>query len=76
MSEQQWKQELRGAAVDMERELERAITYINDRIVPAVRRETQGVLRSLAVEMRRAADHLEGKPIGAAPTGEQGRSRP
>lgn len=52
---------LRGVFAQAEQECKRAVAYVNDRVVPEVRREGGQAMAVLAVEMRRVADKLEGR---------------
>jgi hypothetical protein len=52
---------------DMADELRRAVNYVDRVIVPEVRRETGGALRSLARHMDRWADSLDPDHAGGRP---------
>ncbi len=43
----------------MEEEVRRVIAYLNDRVVPQVRRESSTALRAAAEQLRRLAEQLE-----------------
>ena len=55
-TETSWMRELRGA----EREWQRGIGFVNDRVVPAVRASLVHVLRASGLELARLADTLDG----------------
>jgi trans-2-enoyl-CoA reductase len=77
-----WEQQLRDAAVRVEEDLRRVVTYINDEVVPDIRRDGSQALRAAAAELqklaqrmddRRAAPHGEGPP---APAPEKDKPQP
>ena len=53
------EQRLRDAATSVESEVKRLITYINDEVVPDVRRNGSAALRSAAAEIDRLASRME-----------------
>lgn len=58
----------------IEMELRHAIAYINDAVVPQVRRESISAMRDLADTLRNLADRMErqqSRPPGSAPKGPQ-----
>lgn len=59
VEQRSWEAELRGAAAEAEHELQRVVSYVNDKVVPEVRSRTAGALHSIAGELRRLADHLD-----------------
>ena len=54
----QWKRGLRDLAVRVEEEAVRSTAYVNDRIVPAMRREA---LHETAIELRQVAGRWEAR---------------
>lgn len=44
---------------DLEEDLKRIITYLNDRVVPEVRENSSKALRAAAEQLNRLASHLE-----------------
>ncbi len=54
-----FEQRLRDAATSVESEVKRLITYINDEVVPDVRRNGSAALRSAAAEIDRLAGRME-----------------
>jgi hypothetical protein len=50
---------LRDAGKDVEAELQRLITYMNDEVVPQVRRGSSAALRAVAGQLGRLAESLE-----------------
>ena len=57
-----WEQ----AAIEIETEVRRVVEFVEDRIVPRARRDEEKVLRRIAEEMTRWADHLHDPPSGDA----------
>lgn len=57
--QQQMEREIREATSSAEQHLGRAIAYVNDQVVPEVRRSGFEALRTAAVELRRLASRLE-----------------
>jgi trans-2-enoyl-CoA reductase len=54
-----WEQQLREAASRAEEELRRVVTYINDEVVPDIRRNGSQALRAAAVELQRLAQRMD-----------------
>ena len=54
-----WEQQLREAAVRAEEELRRVVTYINDEVVPDIRRNGSVALRAASVELQKLAQRME-----------------
>jgi hypothetical protein len=50
---------LRAAAAHVEEDLRRVANYINDEVVPDVRRNSSDALRTAADELRKLAERLE-----------------
>ncbi len=44
---------------DLDKEAERLITYLNDEVVPAVRKHSTRALRTAARELARFADYMD-----------------
>jgi hypothetical protein len=66
-----WEQQVRDAALRVEEDLRRVVAYINDQVVPDIRRDGSQALRAAAAELqklaqrmddRRTAPHSEGPP--------------
>lgn len=60
-----WKQ----TAQEIEAEVRRVLEFVEERIVPRARRDGEKVLRRIAEELNRWADHLHDPP-SATPPGE------
>jgi len=54
-----WEQQLREAAARAEEEVRRVVSYINDEVVPEVRRNGSEALRAAAVELQKLAQRMD-----------------
>jgi hypothetical protein len=54
-----WEQQLRDAAVHLETDLKNVVKYLNDEVVPEVRRNGSEALRAAAVELHRLAERMD-----------------
>lgn len=54
-----WEQRLRAAGANLEEEVRRAITYLNDDVVPEVRRGGSEALRVAAAELHKLAQKMD-----------------
>jgi hypothetical protein len=54
-----WEQQLREAAARVEEDLRQVVTYINDEVVPDIRRNGSQALRDAAVELQKLADRMD-----------------
>jgi hypothetical protein len=54
-----WEQQLRDAAAHLETDLRNVVTYINDEVVPEVRRNGSEALRAAAVELHKLAQRMD-----------------
>ena len=52
------------AAREVEAEVKRVLDFVEERVVPRARRDGEKVLRRVAEELRRWADHLHDPPPG------------
>lgn len=59
---------LRDIAKDAEAELRRLATYINDEVVPDVRRNGSVALRAVSAELQRLAERIEESKSHTPPT--------
>ena len=62
-----WEGRLRGAADQVEDDLRRLVTYLNDEVVPEVRRSGSEALRAAAAELHRLAQRIDERNGGAPP---------
>ena len=64
-----WEQQLKEAAARAEEELRRVVTFINDEVVPEVRRNGSHALRAAAEEMQKLAQKMDDPRAAADPAG-------
>jgi hypothetical protein len=60
-SGQPWEERLHQAGNRLEDEVRRVIQYINDEVVPEVRRNGSSALRTAAAELEKLANHMDRK---------------
>jgi hypothetical protein len=61
-----WEEKLHDASVRVEDELRRVISYINDEVVPEVRKNGSVALRAAAEQMQRLAQKMDEHSRAAA----------
>jgi len=54
-----WEQQLREAATHLEDDLRRFAGYVNDEIVPDIRRNSSEALRAAAAELHKLAQRMD-----------------
>jgi len=54
-----WEQQLRDAAAHLETDLKNVVKYINDEVVPEVRRNGSEALRAAAAELHKVAQRMD-----------------
>ena len=54
-----WEQQLREAASRAEEEMRKVVTYINDEVMPEVRRNGSVALRAAADQMHKLAEKMD-----------------
>jgi hypothetical protein len=54
-----WEQQLRDAATHLETDLKSVVKYINDEVVPDVRKNGSEALRAAAAELHRLAQRMD-----------------
>jgi len=59
MPDHPWESKLREAAVHVEEDLKRAVGYINDEVMPEVRRNGSSALKAAAAELARLAKKMD-----------------
>ena len=62
-----WEERLRDAANHVESDLKKLVTYLNDEVVPDVRRNGSVALRAAATELQRMAERMDRANGEAAP---------
>lgn len=60
-----WEQQLRDAAVRVEEDLRRVVTYINDQVVPDIRRDGTQALRAAAEQLQKLAQRMDDRRAAA-----------
>jgi glutamyl-tRNA reductase len=58
-NEKAWETRIRGAAAQVEAEVQKVIQYINDEVVPDVRKNGSEALRMAAQELQRLAERMD-----------------
>ena len=58
-SKRPWEQQLKDAAAHLETDLKNVVKYINDEVVPEVRRNGSEALRAAAVELHKLAQRMD-----------------
>ncbi|MGA1982686.1 MAG: hypothetical protein ABSG84_09430 [Acidobacteriaceae bacterium] len=72
-----WEQQLREGIARAEEELHRALTYINDEVVPEVRRNGSDALRAAAVELQKLAQRMDDhRAAGSTPPAAKDKPKP
>jgi len=54
-----WEQRLNEAAAHMDQDVRRLVAYLNDEVVPEVRRNGTDALRAAARELNRIAERMD-----------------
>jgi hypothetical protein len=74
-----WEQQLREAATHVEDDVRRVVTYINDEVVPDIRRNGSQALRAAAEELQKLAQRMEDRHATASsrsPEAEKDKPQP
>jgi hypothetical protein len=58
-SKRPWEQQLRDAAAHLETDLKNVVKYLNDEVVPEVRRNGSEAMRAAAAELHRLAQRMD-----------------
>jgi trans-2-enoyl-CoA reductase len=66
MQNERWEQQLRDAAARAEEELKRVVAYINDEVVPDIRRNGSVALRAASKELEKLAQRMEERRAAAS----------
>ena len=56
-----WEQAIEDMVTQTETKVLHAITYLNEEIVPEVRRDSAQALRAAAMQLNKLADHMENR---------------
>lgn len=62
-----WEDQLKEAGNHLEEDLRRVVRYINDEVVPDVRRNGSEALRAAAAELQRLAKRMDDRRAGSTP---------
>ena len=60
-----WEQHLREGAARAEEELKRVVTYINDEVVPEIRKNGSQALRAASEELQKLAQRMDERNAAA-----------
>jgi hypothetical protein len=71
-----WEQQLREAAVHVEEDLHHVVTYINDEVVPDIRRNGSQALRAAAAELHKLARHMDDRRAAASAQSQAEEDKP
>jgi len=61
-----WEGQLKEAGERVEEELRRVMTYLNDEVVPDVRRNGSEALRAAAAELQKLGERMDDRRAGGA----------
>ena len=61
-----WEQQVRDASVRVEEDLRRVVNYINDQVVPDIRRNGSQALRAAAGELQKLAQRMDDRRAAAS----------
>ncbi len=61
-----WEDQLKEAGERVEEELRRVMTYINNEVVPDVRKNGSEALRAAAAELQKLAERMDDRRAGGA----------
>ena len=68
-----WERAIEDTAIKAEAEVRRVIKYLNDEVVPEVRRDSSRALRAAADELSRLAERMDGRGRSTRATGDERR---
>jgi hypothetical protein len=71
-----WEQRLHEAGTRVEEDLRKVIQYINDEVVPDVRRNGSDALRSAAAELQKLAQRMDERAHRTPPPPPKGATKP
>jgi hypothetical protein len=73
-----WEQQLRDAATHLETDLKNVVKYINDEVMPGVRRNSSDALRVAAAELHKLASRMDdhARRSSAPPSPPKDRAKP
>jgi len=71
-----WEQQLREAAARVEEDLRQVVTYINDEVVPDIRRNGSQALRAASAELQKLAQRMDERRAAGPPSSEKDKPTP
>jgi trans-2-enoyl-CoA reductase len=71
-----WEQQLREAATHVEEDVKRVVTYLNDEVVPDIRRNGSQALRAAAAELHKLAQRMDDRAAAAPPPSANDKEEP
>jgi hypothetical protein len=71
-----WEQQVREAAARAEEELHRVVTYINDEVVPDIRRNGSQALRAASEQLQKLAQRMDERRAAAEQAPPPGKGTP
>jgi hypothetical protein len=63
---ERWERQLREAAAHVEEDVRRVVTYINDEVVPDIRKNGSQALRAAAEALQKLAQHMDDRKADAS----------
>jgi glutamyl-tRNA reductase len=73
---ERWEKQLREAAAHVEEDVRRVVTYINDEVVPDIRKNGSQALRVAAEALQRLAQHMDDRKTDASGAARSGAPPP
>jgi hypothetical protein len=70
-----WEKQLRDVAARVEDDLRHVVTYINDEVVPDIRRNSSHALRAAATELQKLAQHMDDRRAAASAQSEKDKPK-
>ena len=64
---ERWEKQLREAAAHVEEDVRRVVTYINDEVVPDIRKNGSQALRAAADTLHKLAQHMDDRKAAGGP---------
>ena len=71
-----WEQPLRDAATHLETDLKNVVKYINDEVMPGVRRNSSEALRTAAAELHKLASRMDDHARRSSPPPPKDTAKP
>jgi hypothetical protein len=71
-----WEQQLREAATHVEEDVKRVVTYLNDEVVPDIRRNGSQALRVAAAELQKLAQRMDDRRAAGPPPAATDKDEP